>query len=263
MEYSLSILDQAPTKRREPFLWRQFAPTRTPAQLAFDLIFGVAGPILCFLADPLVFRPGLMGAPLLGRFQLFAYVLSTIAISVLIVWCFLAEYIDAFRAMISGVLVAGAAFSLVIGVVILPFSLIGVLLIIGLAGFTPFLTAFVYIRNGFRAFPGRTSRHSRESTWTMGVLGGLVALALAGVISIQVSSAISRSLSALLHGNPQQAEVAAAQMRWMALLPRESFDEIVEAYQVEQDPKRKALLKKFYQDMTGQDIDRRLRILND
>lgn len=263
MDHSLSILDEAPARRREPFLWRQFAPTRTPAQVVFDAIFGVAGPLLCFVADPLVFRSGLMGPPILGRFQLFAYLISTIAISALTVWLCLPEYLDAFRAMIGGVLVAGAAFSFIIGVVILPYSFIGVLLIIGLAGFTPFLTAFVYLRNGFRALPGLASGRSREFTWSIAAVSGLVALALAAVISLQVSSAISRSLDALLHGNPRQAEVAAAQMKWMPLLPKESFDQIVEAYQAEPDAQKKALLKKFYLDMTGHDIEHRLLILND
>jgi hypothetical protein len=39
--------------KRQPFFWRQFEPARTRRQLGFDLVFGVIGPILCLVFDPI------------------------------------------------------------------------------------------------------------------------------------------------------------------------------------------------------------------
>jgi len=261
-----SIVDHAPPVDTEPFFARQFWPGRTRAQLVFDVVFGIAGPILCFIADPIVFKSGAIsftGAAILGRYQLFAYLLSAIAIGVLVAWFCLDRNLDSFRPVISGVFVAGAAFSTLIGVIILPFSLMGLLFIIGLAGFTPFLTAFVYLRNGFRAFPGRMNGGNRELRWPIAVVSGFVAISLATVVSYQVSSAISRSVQEVLQGDSDRAEAAAAQIKWIPFVPKESLDEIVRTYEQEPDNKKKAVLRNFYEDLTGQDIDQRLRILND
>ena len=54
-----------PNRARPGFWRRQFAPSLTRPQVVFDITFGVIGPILCFGFDPLVFRGGLGGAPLL------------------------------------------------------------------------------------------------------------------------------------------------------------------------------------------------------
>jgi hypothetical protein len=68
------------------------------------------------------------------------------------VWFALNRHLTAFSAPIGGILIAGGIFSLAVGVRILPYTLIGLIVLIGAAGFTPFLTAFVYFRSGVRAF---------------------------------------------------------------------------------------------------------------
>jgi len=46
----------------------------------------------------------------------------------------------------------GGIVSLVIGVVLLPFSVIGLVFLIGILGFTPLFTSIVYLRNSARMF---------------------------------------------------------------------------------------------------------------
>lgn len=54
-----------------PRFWRkQFAPQVTRPQINFDIVFGIAGPILCFAFDPVVFRGGIGGGPLLADYKI-------------------------------------------------------------------------------------------------------------------------------------------------------------------------------------------------
>ena len=80
--------EEAPKKRFgiRPFWIRQFEPVPTRSQELFDGIFGVILPILCFVADPIVFRGGFFGGPMLEGYQVLAYLVSTIEIGVFIVW---------------------------------------------------------------------------------------------------------------------------------------------------------------------------------
>ena len=134
------------------YFWRrQFAEQETLAQFIFDGTFGIIAPLLCVIFDPIVFRGGLYDAPLLDDYRIFAYTIIFIEITVLLMW--LVGRQPRMRARVLGhVMYGGALFSLVIGLVLLPFSLIGIAFYgIGLCGFAPFLTFIIYLRNGRRA----------------------------------------------------------------------------------------------------------------
>lgn len=73
----------------------------------------------------------------------------------------------------------------------------------------------------------------------------------------------SRSIEAILHGNPQQAELAVVRLRRLPFIPEQNLEPLVQAYLNEQDPKRKELLGNSYRAITGDDIDRRIAIIND
>lgn len=265
MSRILSVVDHTNAKPKVSFFAEQFAAGRTTGQRVFDVAFGVAAPILCFFADPIVFRAGgfaIGGQAVLGRYQLFAYLVSAIAITVLVIWLLLEDHLEPYGSLIGGVFVGGALFSTIIGLIILPFSLLGLMFVIGLAGFTPFLTAFVYLRNGVKAF--RRSRHTRVELKTAGaLLAGSLAIGLPAVVSYQVERTVSRSVGELLSGDANQAEAAVARLRWLPFIPEDSLDSVALAYGREQDTKKKQILKKYYRDATGQDIEWRLRILND
>jgi hypothetical protein len=151
---------------------------------------------------------------------------------------------------------------MMIGVAILPYSLLGLVFIIGIAGFTPFLTVFVFLRNGIRAFRTEPSL-DRGPAYAIALMAAIITIGLPALSSYQLSSIISRSVNDLLYGDANQSKAAAEQLRWVPLLPTTSSDEIVKAYGREQDAQKKEILKNFYQDATGEDIERRLMILND
>src|SRR6185295_8732202 len=128
---------------RPGFHARQFTREATRGQIIFDLVFGVVGPVLCFYFDPIIFRGGMLGlgGVMLPRLQLLAYSISIIQIPVLLVWLLLGRQLRSFSAPIGGVLIAGSFFSFLVGVLIFPYSVLGLMVLIGVFGFTPFVTA--------------------------------------------------------------------------------------------------------------------------
>jgi len=62
----------------------------------------------------------------------------------------------------AGVLIVGCFIASVIGTLMLPLSLFGLLFVIGVLGFTPFLTAYAFGRNALRAFPLRLAEHGQR-----------------------------------------------------------------------------------------------------
>src|SRR6267143_6859334 len=95
------------------------------------------------------------------------------------------------------------------------------------------------------------------------VLGALLSIALPILTSLQVSRSIEGSFDAILYGDTQQAEVAVSYLKWFPMAPQKNLDALVASYEREADPERKGRLRKWYQDITGQDIDGRIRTLND
>jgi hypothetical protein len=171
--------------RKSGFLSRQFEPRATRAQKVFDVVVGIVLPVLCLYFDPLVFRGDMMGAPVLGRFRLFAYAVVAVEICALALWLAAGARVKEWGGMLGGAMLAGALFSFVVGVLILPFSLIGLMVLIGALGFVPFLTAFVYLRNAWRA-AGALGRAGAGSH-------GLAAVALAcGFFFAWVAPAVLR-----------------------------------------------------------------------
>ena len=263
MSRILSEVDDLNAEPRPSFFSRQFAMESTSGQRIFDVFFGIAAPILCFFADPIVFKVGFgIGGPVLGRFQVFAYLFSAIAIAMLVIWLLLEEHLEGYSSLIGGVFVVGTLFSTMVGLIILPFSLLGLVFVIGFAGFTPFLTAFVYLRNGVKAF--RRSKHTQVPLKTAGALLAVsISIGLPAVVSYQVDLMISQSVDAILNGDAVHAEAAVDRLRWLPVVPESSLDSVVFAYQREQDEKRKQTLKHYYYKATGRDIDWRLRIMDD
>ena len=140
-------------RRTQGFWRRQFDDAPTPTQRRFDVLFGVVMPVLCFVFDPIVFKSEIAGdGGLFQQYQFYAYTISALEMVALCTLLFAAGRARSRPAALAGMLLAGAAFSLAVGMAILPFSVVGILFFfVGLLGFVPFLTAFVYLRNGWRA----------------------------------------------------------------------------------------------------------------
>ncbi|MCA1591520.1 MAG: hypothetical protein LC754_02485 [Acidobacteria bacterium] len=246
------------------FWRRQFDDIATPAQVKFDVVFGIMLPVLCFIFDPVVFRGGLAGGGgLLAAYSLFAYGVSALEMTALGLWLVMGRRLGVWSSAAGGILLAGALFSFTIGLLILPLTLIGMLFIIGFPGLTPFFTTLVYLRSGLRAVRA-TRAELRPGTHAVGALalGTVFALGVPAALDWQVSRTVSESLAAALEGK----ELSWAQtqaLKCVSPLTKVSFDPLALAYAREADPQRKAHLAQTYRQITGRDVEERLRILSD
>ncbi len=78
--------------------------------------------------------------------------------------------------MVGGILLGGAVVAALIGVTIFPLSLIGLFLLAGTLGFTPFLTSLVLARNAARALARGNDDSPRPGRWLRMGLGLLILL---------------------------------------------------------------------------------------
>ena len=250
-------------EKKNRFWRRQFAAKVTTPQIVFDIVFGVVGPTLCFVFDPVVFHAGFVGPPLLPEYQVFTYLFSGLQMALLCLWLLIGPGNQIWNWTIGGALVGGGIFCLAAGCVLAPFSLMGLMFGIGIFGFTPFLTALVYLRNATRAFRARS--HD-ESNFVRGVgltVGLAFVLALPALSSVQIHQTVKSAVNEIVHGDPQHAALAAHRLVPLRFFAGVELDQMANAYLKETDPARKELLKSCYREITGEDIENRAHILQD
>ena len=147
---SLSILDLDQPK---PGFWRrQFGHDITARQRRWDWAFGVFMPLVCFYFDPIVFREWSGGkGMLLPQFQLPVYILAGASVMTMAAWLLWGDKLGTLRMPAAWVMFIGAVLASVLAIGLFPFSMFGLIVVIGALGFTPFFTAIVYWRNAVRA----------------------------------------------------------------------------------------------------------------
>lgn len=178
---SLEIDKDAEEERPDGFLERQFQSHPTLAQKKSDWVFGVILPIVCIAADPIVFRSSIGIGPrdlLLAEYKIFAYVLSSVSIMAMAAWLMWGERLGELRGYLGGLFLAASVVSLVVGIVLAPFSLMGMVFLIGLLGFTPFFSSFVFFRNATRILDSARDDYPPQHVWQSAVLGLLYGLAV-------------------------------------------------------------------------------------
>jgi hypothetical protein len=262
----LSASDGSPQPDAEQRFWRrQFLATRTRPQITFDVIVGIILPVLCLIFDPIVFRGGFRGeGGILKNFQLFAYTVIALEVLTLAVWLVWGERAGTWSSAIGGILLAGALFSFVIAVAILPLSLLGLMFaFIGALGFTPFVTAFIYLRNGRRAL--RVANAGARGWEFVGalLLGMVFVLGGPALAQWKVSEMAAQSVRELTGGDRKLAAKAVQRLRYINLITDLDLDELVRAYGRSSDPAYKVRLARVYFEITGQSIEKRQQIMSD
>lgn len=179
--------------KRISFWRRLWLPEPDHPLRSFDFIFGIAAPILCLYFDPIVFRGDGCYGPILGRVTTFAYVGVGLEVALLAIWLVFSHRLGTSGDFVAGVFGIGAVVSFGVGLVILPFSLIGILLLgLGLLGFIPFLTAIVYWRNSRIAW-----LLAREKAPKRLVAGRLALLVLGIAVAVGISTGSQVAVSRL------------------------------------------------------------------
>jgi hypothetical protein len=246
---------------KKPGFWvRQLGSDVPTSQVVFDVVLGIVGPILCLIFDPFVFtdRLGTLVYSPLVEYRVFAYLGMGIGLIGLGIWLGLGQRLSIWKSFIVGILFVGALFSSIVGIVLFPFSIFGLLILVGVFGFLPFIVAFIYFRNGVRA-----AREIRQiySTSNKAVLGGLFLLGLVVVIGLpgyaqwQSSRYVLNSLELVLHGNPVEVQQGVTNLQAAFWCTDWCYSEIRLAYETEQDPERRAQLAGAYKKLTGDDLE--------
>lgn len=251
-------LDIAPPVRKplKPGFWtRQFARESTVEQSLFDVVFGVFAPLICLVCDPVVFRGGLFGTPLLGGWLTAGWCAIGLGFISLSVWL----YVGRPAPLLAGMLLAGALFAMLLGIVMLPLTLIGLVMVIGIFGFTPFVTAFVFLRNFLRAVRSDAMKSRGATPVVLFVVGLAISLLLPPAANGYVTSRVARGTELILSGDPAKITNGVALLRPVRFAA--DFDPLVRAYERISDEEARRRLAEAYHELTGEDIQHRLSIL--
>ena len=170
------------------FWRRQFLQTPTKKQTRFDWAYGVGIPLICAAADPIVFTQNGM----LGEYKVFAHMLSATSIMAMAAWLLWGQRLGWLAAPLGGLFIAGSFVSFVVGVLLLPYSLIGMFFMIGFLGFTPLFSGLVYLRNGLRALDASSEHLDENSVWRAAILTAMLALVIPYVANANLSPAVDR-----------------------------------------------------------------------
>jgi hypothetical protein len=238
------------------FFGRQFAPETTAAQIRFDIACGFLLPLACLYFDPLVFRAG-FGEPLMGRFLVVSELAMGLALGSLAAWLL----VERPSSLLAGFLAGGAVFAGLLGLVMLPYTLIGSIYLIGLLGFSPFVTAFVFGRNAARAY--RRSRRTRSRGWVLGVAALGLAVSCAGPWAAQayVDTESERALAKALSPDPALAADGLAGLKRFCRLT--GYLDLSDIYDDEQDETRRQRLRAIERALRRERIRVRLTGIRD
>ena len=173
---------------KETGFWAQkFSGEYTTRKKVWDIAFSVFLPMLCFVFDPVVFRDGFdHGKGMLHSYMPFAYSLAAVTIVASLLFHIFGARLRAFNPAFAGLFAAAGIVSLVIGMIILPITLIGSLVLIGIPGFTPWFSAFTMFRMSYRAMRDSEPFIERPAAINLLFLTGLTSIILPYLLNVEV-----------------------------------------------------------------------------
>ena len=171
--------------RLRAFIARQWDDAPSARQRHFDVVFGVLAPPLLFVTErPLIAAMDPIGAHdgiVIGR--VYALPLALVAAVTLVLWHRVDRLPARFRGLAhllcAGLFAAASAVSCGVGLLLLPMSLVGLFVLVGVLGFVPFLTSYALLRNALRA--RRRAVRSQPQTWS-GTSTWIVSVGVAGAV---------------------------------------------------------------------------------
>lgn len=184
-------------------IYPQANPGRKQQQaLMFDFVWGIVMPVVCLVFDPFVFKGDgnldSLGAPdsfirpdwrefseaAFIAYPVLAWQLAVMAV-VLVIGRLRSEWAAAATgSLFGGMFVAGA-----IGVMLLPLSTLGLMVVWGMLGYTPLLTAYSFGRRAREMWRQTLAKMSWRRALAFAILGALLAALLpagSGLLLLQV-----------------------------------------------------------------------------
>lgn len=170
--------------------WRgRFVQEQTVGQRSFDWIFGIILPVICFVCDPIVFRSQGGGA-LLGSYTGFAYSLGIVTIIATAISLLFGKRLGIANAALSGIFAASGTIALLVGLAILPFSVLGLLLLIGALGFTPLFSAFVMFRRSVVSLEATAGLRDQAAVVSLFMLSALSSVVIPYLVNVEFRDSV-------------------------------------------------------------------------
>ncbi len=248
-ENRISVVNNLKTQPKG-FWGRQFGSESTPKQIFFDWSFGVVLPVVCFIFDPVVFKGNAMGIAFLANYKPFAYLLSFVSVMALSAWLVWGAKLKWLNALLAGLFFSGGVAALIIGVCLIPFSVLGLIVLIGILGFTPLLTALVFLRNAVRAVR-LSSPLIAENKFIYAVIFGAL---FGAVVPWAINAEIKKSLERIENGDAQTVYSESEKLKFVA--PLVNFDNLVLLYSRSAlGADKKQAISEVYLQLTGENIE--------
>ena len=165
--------------------------------------------------------------------------------------------------ILAGALMTAAYLAAAIGIAILPMSIIGLVFIVGILGFTPFLTAFVYGRNAIAALRSAKRKLPLELLFASLLLGAIVTAGPSAGVQWGLPLMADRAIDIVLQPGHPRTGPAIRKLWWLDQVGVAPTDRIVTAYGAATDEPTRQRLADVYRRITGRDIAERLAVLED
>lgn len=247
---TLGLCDDTKPKEETGFWRRQFQQESTRRQRQYDWAFGVIMPLICFFFDPFIFRSWDQSGGMLSTYKPFAYSGSAIAIAMMVTWLLFRDRLGWFNALFAGVFFAASIPALAVGVALIPMSLLGLVLLIGVLGFTPLFTGVIFLRNGVRALRMAKSDIPRTKLAYASILGTIWAL----VIPFTLQTEIDRSVQLIANGTPETIRVQGLKLRLLSPMVDASQIRRID-WDVPKGSEERQEIELLYRQLTGKNVN--------
>ncbi len=230
------------------------SPARLNIRFIFDLTFGVFVPLICLIADPIVFRAGTISfaSGMLTAFKIAAYTSIAISVTALAAWLIFRRPLAAYSGYLDGIFMMAQVMAFLLALYILPDSLTAIGITgFGLLGLTPFVTSFVFFHQHrlARADASMLPHRARNT-----LIGALVAIIIPLLLQTTTTSYVNNALLTILN-DPDSSAAAVTQLKTAFWCGDECFYELVlKHYQFRDDPDRQQYFATIYRDITGDEI---------
>jgi len=230
---------------RSPFgFWsRQFQLPPTTAQAVWDVLFGMVLPLGCLVGDQILFggENHVFRHSVFGTWWVLAYSFILTEVGLLGLWLVLRRRVHRSAAFFAGPLLAGWIFSFGTALAMLPLSVIGLLFVIGILGFSPWLTTFAFYRNW---------KMARQLSGQ----GRRLLLTLAGIVFAVTPAIVMETRGDYLIRRIIQEPSSSSRIdraRWQPFLP---VDKLEAAWQAERNEARKLALADAHVRLAGRKL---------
>jgi hypothetical protein len=211
------------------------------------------------VADPIVFKHsvlfGGLGGPLFQWGIVFGYMEILIGVIALTIFLWRRPA----SPFLAGILLVGTAFSLLLGIILFPFSLLGLFFVIGILGFSPFLSFIVFARACRQVWSDCLISQAKKTVAIYAGMGVLCASALPIAAQIAVDSLVKPAVQQILVGETDDETLRLlGVLNWAT-----DLDPLVTAYLSEKEEAKKQYLAEVYEAISGTTIESRIAAMAD